>query len=230
MAGDRINVQYLGHSGFRVEIAQKVLIFDYQDGPINLTDKNTFVFVSHSHPDHYNQVIFDWQRLHSNIQYILSDDLDCKKNLSNITVMSAYEEVIIDGLKIKSYGSTDLGVSFLVLSDGCSIFHAGDLNWWNWWEDTAENIALAETDFKREIARIKGEQVDLAFFPVDPRLEHNSDLGADYFIHEIKPRYVIPMHFWANEQVIKAFAAKQRNIATEVVCLVKPGAELLIDM
>ena len=41
-------------------------------------------------------------------------------------------------IKVKAYGSTDAGVSFLVTtSGGRKIFHAGDLNDWHWQDDSS---------------------------------------------------------------------------------------------
>ena len=39
--------------------------------------------------------------------------------------MAPYEEYTGDGITVKTYDSTDLGVSFLVTIDGLRIFHAG---------------------------------------------------------------------------------------------------------
>lgn len=223
-----VKVHYLAHSGFAVETAHNLLVFDYYQGTVPLTDKQTSVFSSHSHPDHYNPVIFQWQNERPNIQYILSNDIQVKHPNSKITTMSPYEQIQLGDLQIKTFGSTDLGVSFLVNCEEINIFHAGDLNWWYWSEDTAEGIAQAEAAFKAEIAKIKGERIDLAFFPVDPRLEHNCSLGADYFMQELTPRFLIPMHFWNKKQAIQEFAEARKERSTEIIALTKRGQEIML--
>ncbi len=221
MGAINVKVHYLYHSGFVVETTHRLLIFDYYQGTVPLGDKPVYVFSSHSHPDHYNPVILSWPTERTNIQYVFSSDIQVKQPQRNITIMSPYEEILVDDIRIKTFGSTDLGVSFLVSCEGIDIFHAGDLNWWYWWEDSPAGIAEAEAAFKSEIAKIKGEHIDLAFFPVDPRLEHNYGLGAEYFIKEIKPRFLIPMHFGDDCQVAVTFTDSMHNCSTKVIALTR---------
>lgn len=224
MNNSSIKLQYLDHSGFSIETENNFLIFDYYKGQVQLPNsKNTYVFCSHSHGDHFNPIILEWQNNDPDIKYIFSNDISIKQKISSIHFLSAYEELTIDSLRIKSYGSTDLGISFLVKSDGRNIFHAGDLNWWYWWGESQEEIENAEKWFKEEMARIKGEHIDLALFPVDPRLEHNYSVGADYFIQEIKPHILIPMHFWDGYDVVSQYASKMKDSSTRVIAL-QPGA------
>lgn len=227
-----IGIKYLYHSGFCVETANCLLVFDFYKGSLNLKDKKTYVFCSHNHADHYNAEIFEWQKKQPDIQYVLGYDICGEKSIpfakDNITFMSPYEEKQIDNIKVKAYGSTDEGVSFLVQCDGKNIFHAGDLNWWYWSEDTAEEIKKAEIGFKEEIAKIKGERIDIAFFPVDPRLEHNYCLGAELFINEIKPRYFIPMHFWDDYVLIRQFSTTIKASSIQFVQFTQKGQEVIL--
>ncbi|MPN53382.1 hypothetical protein SDC9_201046 [bioreactor metagenome] len=131
-------------------------------------------------------------------------------------------------MKIKTLGSTDLGVSFLVSADGISIFHAGDLNWWYWWDDTPEEIRTMEQAFKKEIHKLRDIKIDVAFFPVDPRLKHNYSLGGEYFIKEIKPEIFIPMHFGEDYRAIKAFADKVKEYPAKLIEITAKGQEIYI--
>lgn len=230
MSKMNIKIQYIYHSCFKVETANCDLIFDYFQGSVALGDKTTYVFSSHDHPDHYNPVIWEWRRNKPNIKYILSSDIKInpEDNRRDLFIISPYEEIKIDDLRIKAYGSTDLGVSFLVQGPGYSLFHAGDLNWWYWWQDTPEGIATAETLFKAEIAKIKGTSVDLAFFPVDPRLEHLYGLGADYFIQEVAPRYLLPMHFGDDYGAVEKYADLKQDSLTKVIALTRQGQEIIL--
>lgn len=218
-----IKINYLFNSGFTVETENYLLIFDYylddvpeKDKSINkgyipgkalATNKKIIVFSSHSHFDHFNPVIFNWRQFNSGINYVLSSEIESEKG-TNIYYIAPYENIHIDNVYIRAFGSTDLGVSFLVSADGISIFHAGDLNWWDWYDDTAENNLAMEKAFKREISKIKDEQIDIAFFPVDPRLKESFYLGGEYFINEVKPKFFIPMHFGNNFSITKEFANK----------------------
>jgi L-ascorbate metabolism protein UlaG (beta-lactamase superfamily) len=232
MGKQEVKIQYLYHSGFRVETERHILIFDYYQGPVDLGDsrKETYVFCSHSHPDHFNPIIFSWQKQKENIRYILSHDLPPNKLPDQALVLSPYQEIQTGDLRVKAFGSTDEGVSFLVRDLRRSIFHAGDLNWWYWWRDIPQEIAKAEVLFKEEIARIKGEQVDIAFFPVDSRLEHNYGVGADYFIREIAPRFLIPMHFGDDLATPVKYAEKMQESPTKVIKIAARGQEFVLPI
>lgn len=226
-------VHYLFHSGFSLETENHFLIFDYymdyphsgdkfiENGVIGAkeikTDKKVLVFSSHSHHDHFSPVIMEWEKYNKNIKYILSSDIKPGRYSDNIYLISPNDILKVEDVDIKAFGSSDLGVSFLVRLDGLSIFHAGDLNWWYWWDDTEEEISKAEKLFKDEIEKIRGEMVDVAFFPVDPRLEHNFHLGGEYFIREVKPKVFFPMHLWEKYDIIKDFKAKVKGYETEVM-------------
>jgi L-ascorbate metabolism protein UlaG (beta-lactamase superfamily) len=227
-----VNITYLYNSGFKVETKNHVLIFDYWQGNIGendlRTNKKVIVLSSHSHGDHFNDVILSWMEINPDIKYILSSDIEVDVNNCNINKLSAYEELTVGEVYIKAYGSTDIGVSFLVKVDGINIFHAGDLNWWHWKGDPEDENERAEHWFIEEVLKLKGEKIDIAFFPVDPRLEENYDLGAEYFIYEIKPKLFVPMHFRENHGVTKKFSDKNREADTTVLEICKDGEELLV--
>ncbi len=223
-----IKVQYLYHSGFRVETNKHIFIFDYFQGNVCLGDKDTYVFCSHGHPDHFNPQIFEWQDQKPDIKYILSHDISLEQKKENIFVMFPYDEIQVDDVRIKTFGSTDLGVSFLIQCSGITLFHAGDLNWWYWWQDVPQEITKAEVLFKEEIAKIKGASIDIAFFPVDPRLEHKYCVGADYFIQGIAPRILIPMHFGDQIKACKQYAEKMKDSPTKVIEITERGQEITL--
>lgn len=225
-----IGITYIYHSGFAVETNESCLVFDYYAGSVNLRDKSTYVFCSHNHADHYNAKIFTWLDKVADIQYILSSDIISDKHLpaqkDKIVFIEPYEEKIIKNIYIKTFGSTDEGISFLVQCDGINIFHAGDLNWWHWDDDIPEAIKEAEQGFREEIAIIKEEHIDIAFFPVDPRLGQNYYIGAELFINEIKPRFFIPMHFWDNYEIIGKLKEKMKASPTQIIEISCRGQEI----
>lgn len=233
-----VSVQYIYHSGFKVETGDHVLIFDYFRGTVELSAKKTLVFSSHSHPDHFNPKILRWQQQKPDLIYVFSDDINPVSktaaivNPQNLYRMPAGRELTVEDITVRTFGSTDLGVSFLVRLPQLTIFHAGDLNWWCWPDDTPAEAEAAETPFKAEIAAIKatGTAIDLAFFPVDPRLEHNYNAGADYFIREVAPRYLVPMHFGDDFSVPQLYAQKTAEAATEVITFAHKGHEIELQL
>lgn len=208
-------VEYIYHSGFTVETKNHFLVFDYYKGHIKLKDKKTYVFSTHGHHDHFNPEILNWDNNHE-ITYIFSDDIDSLDG-ENIHYMGHYKNLSLDDIEIKTFSSTDLGVSFLVKVDGISIFFAGDLNWWYWENDTEDEKSSMEKAFKTKIERIIGENVDISFFPVDPRLEEYYYLGAEYFINKINPKYLFPMHFGDKSDTSQRFIHKMGDISTKIV-------------
>jgi L-ascorbate metabolism protein UlaG (beta-lactamase superfamily) len=234
MENQTINVKYLYHSGFTVETDKCLLVFDYLEGLseslIKEHPKNIFIFCSHSHQDHFNPVIFEWQKDRPDIQYILSDDIHVPQTLNvlNIHHLSPYDKLELGDLKIKAYNSTDIGVSFLVQVGGIRMFHAGDLNWW-YWIEAPEEMAKAEKRFKDEVQRIKGENIDIAFFPVDPRLEQNYSAGGEYFIQELRPRFFIPMHFADNPEITEQFESKMIQSPSKILKFSQKGQDLCFN-
>ena len=112
-----------------------------------------------------------------------------------------------------------------------TFFHAGDLNFWHWREvSTARQIEMADEDFRKEITPIQGEEIDVAFFPVDPRMGMHFDAGANYFMLSVKPRVLIPMHFWGRGDVIVEFARRSRSRETEIVAMTTQGQSVGLEI
>ena len=126
---------YLFHSGFLIEAEDFSIIFDYYRGGENIIEKALrrrqpmYVLVSHEHRDHYNPEILTWKNLKNNIHYIFPcemSSLDELSGLPNIVYLDRGESYEDDRLRVNAFGSTDMGVSYLVTAEGKTIFHAGD--------------------------------------------------------------------------------------------------------
>lgn len=219
-------VTYLFHSGFAVETAGQFLIFDYYSlfpkklektfangfisGKYLAAKSNVYVFASHAHGDHYDPVIWDWSK-EADMTYILSSDIPARPGVPKVHSLAPDEKWADGNLEVLVYGSSDAGASFLVKTTGLSIFHAGDLNWWHWSGETPEEQKYAENLFKTELHKLIGQPVDIAFFPVDRRLEESYSLGAEYFAEKIKPQVLFPMHFGTDYGATAAFKEKSKQ-------------------
>ena len=211
-----MDVYYLFNSGFSIECGDDCMIIDYYTGKLSdkwkmptarapESYKSVSVLSSHSHGDHFVPEIFSWAGERPDIKYLLSSDIS-EKSVSfpdgfrggGVEFISDGETREINGFTVRAYGSTDIGISFHIVRDGLSMFHAGDLNYWHWAnESTADEIAEAGELFAAELSRIrKGvDSIDVAFFPVDPRMKTDYYRGAVLFCMEMKPKVLVPMHF-----------------------------------
>lgn len=149
-----MQIIFIHHSCFLVELDDKVLIFDYFDGdkvegmhftgklPSYEPDTKIYMFASHSHKDHYDMDILRLTDKYPNIHYVFQGYPYQSAFLSKhgidpavrdkVTFVSPDNTYHVDDLDIMTLRSTDAGVAFYVASNGVSLFHAGDLNDWEW--------------------------------------------------------------------------------------------------
>ncbi|MDL2302420.1 MBL fold metallo-hydrolase [Lachnospiraceae bacterium OttesenSCG-928-D06] len=214
----RVKVTYIEHSGFLVETKSKYLLFDYYKGNIPQMEVNKplYVFASHVHGDHFVTKIFDFLESNQKVHYLLSYDIKMKPGnmtkwklsqeaLTYITSIKACETYLIDDIKVESLKSTDAGVAFLIRTDGMTIYHAGDLNWWYWEEESKEWKNNMEANFKREINKMKDRTIDIAFMLLDSRQEEYNYLGMEYLLQKADVKYIFPMHMWGDYSGIQRF-------------------------
>ena len=236
-----LDVTYYYHSGFSCAMDDVLLVFDYwlgeQSWPpmeARMTTqylsrfREVYVFISHSHPDHFDPVVYEWSGAVP-VVYVISDDMP--GYAMGTRVKSGDTLTLSDNVTVHVYDSTDLGVSFLVDVCGVRVFHAGDLNFWHWREEsTVQEIEEAEDAFTAAVAPIAGESVDLAMFPVDPRQGSLFDAGVNYFIMTVKPRLLVPMHFFGRADSAVEFARRSRSAQTEIIALTRPGEKMRMQL
>lgn len=236
-----MNLTYYHHSGFSAAVDDILLVFDYWLGEhrelpvekrINEETlrrfREVYVFISHEHPDHMDPEVFEWRKIVP-VTYVVSMDMPIGtrgKRMAPGDTLTLSQRV-----KVKAFESTDLGVSFLVDVCGIRLFHAGDLNFWHWREEsTVKEIEEAEEAFRRAVDPIMKEEIDVALFPVDPRQGRLFDAGANYFIMSVKPRLLIPMHFWGRAEIAVEFARRSRCRQTEVLAMTRPGEQIRVEV
>lgn len=238
------NVYYCGHSGWAVNTQSSVLIFDYWSrnkisetpGLINgsivpeeLKDKKVYVFVSHDHGDHYDTIIYSWQKEIKDITYVYGF-IPEKSWLHEKTGYHGPEYVHIEDnqskkigdIKVCTHKSNDTGQGFLVEVDGVSIYHPGD------------HALFTEEDkegFKKEVDFIANQNssVDIAFLPVTgcPSRWKKEFIvqGFFYSIDKLNPKQVFPMHAFNREYILYEFAelAKERKTKAKILCVENKG-------
>jgi L-ascorbate metabolism protein UlaG (beta-lactamase superfamily) len=209
-----MKLTYIYHSGFAVEGKQFTVIIDYYrdsaDGYVRRSlasfPGTLYVLASHRHPDHFNPSVLNWKNIRPDIHYIFSTDIPkLNTGASFIRKGDTWQD---DNIRIKAFGSTDAGISFLIEAEGKTIFHAGDLNNWHWdQESTPEEVREADRLFLLEVDDLRQEtdRLDLALFPIDCRLGENYMRGAEQFIDRIHTRLFAPMHFGETYAAAHAF-------------------------
>lgn len=243
LPSEEAKLVYCGHSGWCIQTANHVLIFDYwkpvETGqpaiangnidPKELYDKDVIVFVSHDHTDHYDTCIYSWADQIKNIRYVYGfrpeeSWIHREKGYHgpDYIYIEDHQEKDINGAKITAFKSTDTGQGFLVEVDGLTIYHPGDHAWFS---------AQDELPFKKEVDFIAENisSVDIAFFPVTgcpSRWKKEFILaGFEYSLEKLHPSHVFPMHSFNREYTMKEFAEYAEKIQSEsqVLCSENPG-------
>ena len=204
-----MKITYIHHSSFLIETDSVNLLFDYFEGtlPEIPVEKPLYIFSSHRHGDHFSDVIFELAKEHEAIKFVLSSDIWTKRvpaELRDRAVSLGPDESWSDELiKVETYKSTDEGVAFWCTVDQKEIYHAGDLNHWYWeGEDEKWNRDMTAA-YRAEIEKMRGRRADVAFLPLDPRLEQWFYLGIDDWMRVADADVIVPMHFWEQFDVAK---------------------------
>lgn len=229
-----MQIVFIHHSCFLVEIDDKVLIFDYFAGdrvngynftgkiPTYEPDTPIYMFASHCHQDHFDMDILSWAERYTNIKYILSKDIRISPNFlkkhninpqvrNRVTFVSHDKEYEVDGIKISTLNSTDAGVAYYVDVNGATFFHAGDLNDWRM-EGIGELMnGRMNKNFRHQISKLKDKPINVAFFPLDSRIGNYTFEGIDYFVKNTDAEYIFPMHMWQDYSKIKEYKKRLTN-------------------
>ena len=244
-----IKLIFTGHSGFIVETEETVLAFDITKEGADIDElnqrienvpreKKLFVFSSHAHGDHYTPRIFTWfGGIYGGepAEFFLGDDKEMKfsrvPDSDNIHFINGNEEAECEGVKIETLPSTDAGVAFIVTADEKTIFHAGDLVWWDWTrdggvydpEEARKEAEETERDFKEKMAPLKGRHIDLAMIPLDPRLGGTSDWTIEEYNRVADIDLIAPMHQWGQFTLTDDFVKSHPDMEDKIIRIQKSG-------
>ncbi len=253
---EKIIITYIYHSCYSVEIGDYFIIFDYYKGVLNIPEDKKVIFVaSHGHSDHYTSEILKIPNM-KNYTYILSSDIAHLENDDNIIYIkdnklgidqlkylyNAKNVYLVDPdqffeiriknekIKIKTFGSTDEGISILLNISGINIFHAGDLNYWAWPDYDDKNLKKEYYAFIDQIEKIKNNNIDIAFFPVDYRLENNYYKGPKIFADTVKPQLMFPIHSGDHEKISQKFKREVKLKDTVFRPIIDSGQKIIVDI
>ena len=138
-----------------------------------------YVLASHFHPDHFNKEVLQWREQRPDIIYIFSKDIlrHRRAQKEDAVWLKKGEEYKDETLSVRAFGSTDVGVSFLLQAGGKKIFHAGDLNNWHWMDESTEaEWKGAEKNFLHELDDLYAYTPEVMWpcFPLIPVWEKNT--------------------------------------------------------
>jgi L-ascorbate metabolism protein UlaG (beta-lactamase superfamily) len=222
-------IWYLGHCGYAVKTANHFLIFDYIEleeepverglakgfvDPEEISDLNVSVFVTHGHVDHYDEVIFSWEKEIKNIRYFFG--WKAKDDPKYRYLEGPRAEMKFDDMEIYTVNSHHSGVpevAYLVKVDGLVIFHGGD------YQGRMGRHAPSNVKEDMEYLKTKADAPDLLFIGAwtgDPYVQA---------IEALKPEIIFPMHDRKREEKYKQFALdiEKLGITSPVICPEKRG-------
>lgn len=259
-----LRLDLIGHSGFALECAECVLVFDLYLDPASVMDrlpalgKPVVFFSSHAHGDHWDPAWLDYA--FPTASYVVDTSCDApgvrqrvdpdRQRFVAVEPYQVLDPAVLLGAEdaarflpgvewIRTFGSTDMGVSFLLRVDGRIVFHAGDLNDWYWAdESTPGELEAAELAYRRELRRVCDAMdglsplgLDLAMFPVDSRLGEHAERGAMILAARLAPARLVPMHLCGDGTLPDRLARRlvaAGLTAVEVLPMTEPGQTRLI--
>lgn len=194
-------IWHLGHAGYAIRTKNTFLIFDYirggrgagnlVDGIINpreIKDQNVYVFVSHTHADHYDPGILEWEKVIPNIHYIFGWDY-YKKPPTEYSIKPG-DSLILDEMEIHTVEAIDLGSAFLVKVDNLAIYHSGDHVLWG---DAKEVHEYLHDSLMYLLSKTNTIDIMMMGIREDSEKEFINQGTADS-IQLMKPSIFFPMH------------------------------------
>jgi L-ascorbate metabolism protein UlaG (beta-lactamase superfamily) len=224
-----VTVWYLGHCGYAVKTQNHLLIFDYIEleeepaerglnrgfvDPKEIKDLDVSVFVTHAHVDHYDEVIFSWEKEIKNINYIFgwkAKDDPKYHYLGGPRAEMKYDDMEI--YTVNSHHSQVPEVAYLVKVEDLVIYHGGD------YQGRMGRNAPSNVKGDMEYLKTKADPPDLFFI--------GAWTGEPYMqsIESLNPKVIFPMHDRKREERYKQFASdlKELGVTCPVICPEKRG-------
>ncbi len=243
-----MEIYYLDNSGFIVLFKQTAVVFDcwrftdkqedamlekgYLQMDVLAEKKRVYLCISHIHADHFNPRIFDVAEQLGNAVILADADIPVPQQFMH-KLLRAGDVFMDEYIEVNAWDSTDIGISFQIRMEGKNIFHAGDLNYWHWKEEsTPHEIAKAKSAFDYALDHMASSMAggtDVAFFPIDPRMESDIEAGAREFVKRFSPKWLIPMHFSNNFSRIRECILMDKDLTCQIWVPERRGDHILIE-
>jgi SAM-dependent methyltransferase len=239
LAPGEATVWYLYHCGYAVRTRTKLLVFDYVEkmrreknpslqppthpalsngwiNPDEIKDLDVVVFVSHSHADHFDEVIRTWAKTVRNIHYVFGWDAGAGPNVHSLPAPRAAAK--FGGLEIETVNSHHSGVpeaAFLIKVDGLTIYHNGD------YVGRMGDYETSPSNVPADMNYLKTKLKSLDILCLDAYV----DECPIQILQNLKPQVLFPMHYGGREEKYREFARdlKKAGIDIPVICPANPG-------
>ncbi len=181
---DGITLNY--HASIKIKKEGKVIYFD----PFkidNVSNDADYIFITHSHYDHYSEADIK-KVMKDDTKFIITSDLQSKViNLGvskeNVTVVYPNENYTIDEIKFDTIPSYNTNKTY----------HKKSYNWvgYNINVGGVKYYVVGDSDVTDEFKSVK---CDVIFVPVGGTYTM-TDIEAVEAINEMKPKYAVPIHY-----------------------------------
>jgi L-ascorbate metabolism protein UlaG (beta-lactamase superfamily) len=211
--GVGIHVWSLGGNGWALELGNKLLIFDYVEGTDpnppaadearnlqrgyidteEIKDYETYVFVTHSHPDHYDPIIIGWQDMIDDITFFFG--WGASEDPEHHYLIGPRAHIRSGSVEVFTINSHHAGVpevAYLVKTDGLTIYHNGDY------------MASYVEDF--EYLKTASDHIDIAFVIGWPYTDHQQFQQALLLNEMFSPKYMFAICREGDEERCGQFA------------------------
>ncbi|MBI4404765.1 MAG: MBL fold metallo-hydrolase [Deltaproteobacteria bacterium] len=225
-------IWHLSHSAEAMKIDGCFFVFDYflpprspakrlSQGfidPHEIKNERVFVLVSHHHPDHFHASVFEWKNVISDIQFVVSSDV--QQVPAFVTKIKPAESLTTTNFVVKTYPSADEGVAFSIFLGKRHIYFSGDHAFWNW-SGNPDSLY-----FDRILSRMDiSKPVDIAFHVCDARLAGLGYGGIKQFAKKVRPKVLVPIHCNGDYSINKKVEKELKDMGFEgrFLCIQKDG-------
>lgn len=198
--------------------------------PTYREDVEMILFSSHANKDHFDPSVLKMAEDYPNIRYVFSKDIKIKpkalkeqgidpKVREKITFVGPDKEIRMealtaseqDALTIRTFRALGQGVAFYVTVSGITLFHSGALG-----DGSMDHVGdlingKNHREYRKQIRRLQGKPLNLAFVPMDPRLGTHQCESMDFFLKTTDAEYVFPMSMWQDYSGIEAYRKRVSN-------------------
>lgn len=181
---DKVTVNY--HASIRIEEKDKIIYFDPFKIEGNIGDAD-YIFITHSHYDHYSESDIK-KVMKESTKFVVTSDLESKVialgvSKDNVMVVYPNESHTIDGIKFDVVPAYNTNKSY----------HKKSYNWvgYNLDLDGTKYYVVGDSDVTDELKKVK---CDVIFVPVGGTYTM-TDSEAASIVNEMKPKYAVPIHY-----------------------------------